>query len=30
LVEDPRGEKLIGQDRSMAQRRFVVCDIIPG
>jgi S-adenosylmethionine-diacylglycerol 3-amino-3-carboxypropyl transferase len=30
LVEDPQGEKLIGQDRSMAQRRFVVCDIVPG
>lgn len=27
LVVTPLGDELIGQDRSMAQRRFVVCDI---
>jgi S-adenosylmethionine-diacylglycerol 3-amino-3-carboxypropyl transferase len=29
LVVDPMGDELIGQDRSMAQRRFVVCDVTP-
>jgi S-adenosylmethionine-diacylglycerol 3-amino-3-carboxypropyl transferase len=29
MVEQPMGDELIGQDRSMAQRRFVVCDVMP-